>query len=263
MTMMYLRLLRRYWQLALARETQYRANFIALGLVGIVETIVTVLPMLLLFSFTDTLEGWNRGETIALVGLFRMALALHGLLVDGGLSQFSGDVNRGNLDLLLIRPVNTQFLVTFRYVSLFQLVNVAIGLLLFGIGVAQAGLHIGWQAAVQAVIVFGCGLVLLTAIVSAGTYIAFRATTVEQINWAVLDIAHMGQYPISFYPSAVRMVLTAIVPVAFVTTIPVDALRGAAGWGMTGVAVVFATVAVMALRWWWENSVREYASASS
>ncbi|MCO5218213.1 MAG: ABC-2 family transporter protein [Thermomicrobiales bacterium] len=261
--MIYLRLMRRYWQLAIARETQYRANFFAQGLVGIIETIITVLPMLLLFSFTDALDGWTRGETIALVGLFRTALALHGLLVDGGLSQFSGDVNEGKLDLLLIRPVNVQFLVTFRYVSLFQLVNVTIGLIVFGIGISQASIAPGWQAILQTIIIFICGLTLLTAVVSAGVYIAFRATTVEQINWAVLDVALMGQYPISFYPSAVRFALTAIVPVAFVTTVPMDALRGFTGWDTVLLTVAFTALVVQLVRWWWNNSVRHYASASS
>lgn len=260
---MYVRLLRRYWQLAIARETQYRANFIALGVVGIVETIVTVLPMLLLFGFTDALDGWTRGETIALVGLYRTAIALYELFAGNGVLRLSSDVNSGDLDLLLIRPVNAQFLVTFRYVSLFQIVNVLIGMLVFVIGLAQSEMTFAWQALVQTVVIFASGMVLLGAVISAGAYIAFRATTVEQLPWAVMDIAQMGQYPISFYPGPVRSVLTIIVPVAFVTTIPIDALRGSVGWGMTAGAIVFAALALLGLRWWWHNSVRHYASASS
>ena len=260
---MYFRLLRRYWQLAVARETQYRANFIALGVVGIIETIITVLPMLLLFGFTDALDGWTRGEAIALVGLYRTAISIYELFAGNGVLRLSHDVNNGDLDLLLIRPVNTQFLVTFRYVSLFQIVNVLIGVLVFSIGIFQSEIILTWQSILQMVVIFASGLVLLGAVVSAGAYIAFRATTVEQLPWAVMDIAQMGQYPISFYPGPVKSVLTIIVPVAFVTTIPIDALRGSVGWGMTALAVAFAAVALLSLRWWWHNSVRHYASASS
>lgn len=260
---MYFKLLRRYWQLAIARETQYRANFIALGVVGILETIVTILPMLLLFGFTDVLDGWTRGETIALVGMYRIAISLYELIAGNGVLKLSSDVNSGDLDMLLIRPVNTQFLITFRYVSLFQIVNVMIGLLVFAIGVSQSSLMFSWQSLLQTALIFASGLVLMAVIVSAGAYIAFRATTVEQLPWAVMDIAQMGQYPISFYPAPVRSVLTMIVPVAFVTTIPMDALRGSLGWGMCAVAIAFAIAAIVALRWWWSNSVRHYASASS
>lgn len=77
------------------------------------------------------------------------------------------------------------------------------------------------------------------------------------------DVAEMGRYPISFYPGAVRVFLTGVMPVAFVTTFPIDALRGSVGWEMCAIAVAFATFALMGLRWWWNNSVRHYASASS
>lgn len=249
--------------MAIARETQYRANFIALAVVGIVETIVTVLPMLLLFGFTDVLSGWTQSEAIALVGLYRIAISFYEMVAGNGVLKLSSDVNSGDLDLLLIRPVNAQFLVTFRYVSLFQIVNVMIGLLVFGIGISQSTVAFGWQSLLQTLMIYSSGLVLLGSIVSAGAYIAFRATTVEQLPWAVMDIAQMGQYPISFYPGPVRSVLTIIVPVAFVTTFPMDALRGSVGWGMCAIAVAFAGAALMGLRWWWNNSVRHYASASS
>lgn len=261
--MTYLKLMRRFWQLAIARETQYRANFFALGFVGIVETIVTVLPMLLVFSFTDSLAGWSRGETIALVGLYRTAISLYQLIAGGGVFKLSQDVNQGSLDLLLIRPVNTQFLVTFRYVSLFQVINVGIGMLVFAIGISQANTSMAWQSVTQSLVIFACGLVLLTSVISAGAYIAFRAVTVEQLPWAVMDIAQMGQYPISFYPPAVRSVLTVVMPVAFVTTFPIHALRGTAGWGLCALAITFAVFALVTVRWWWGNSVRHYASASS
>lgn len=261
--MIYFKLLRRFLQLAIARETQYRANFLALSGVGLIETIVTILPMLLLFSFTDSLDGWTQGEAIALVGLYRIAISIYEFWAGNGVLGLSSAVESGDLDLLLIRPVNAQFLVTFRYVTLFQLVNMLIGVVVFAIGATRSDFAVSWQSAVQTLFIFACGLVLLSVIISAGSYISFRATTVQQLPWVVIDIAQMGQYPISFYPGAVRSLLTIIVPVAFVTTIPINALRGSVGWGTVGLAIVFAAASLVALRWWWNNSVRHYASASS
>jgi ABC-2 type transport system permease protein len=259
----YLRLLRHFWRLNISREAQYRANFIALGVVGIIEAIITVLPMMLLYSFTDELDGWSRGESIALVGLFRTAMAIYLLMAGSGLNMLSQAVRTGELDLLLIRPVNAQFMVTFRYVSLPQLVNVVIGMLIFGIGVSQSGLSFEISHIVVFLTVFVAGLILLTAAISAGSYLAFRATTVEGLPWLMHDFASMGQYPISFYPVGVRVFLTAVVPVAFVTVIPINVLRGTGGWETGLVAIAFAVGAVFTLRWWWNNSVRHYASASS
>ncbi|MCO5227713.1 MAG: ABC-2 family transporter protein [Thermomicrobiales bacterium] len=172
-------------------------------------------------------------------------------------------MNEGKLDLLLIRPVNVQFLVTFRYVSLFRYreCDYWVDRLRYR---DIPGQHCArWQAILQTIIIFICDLTLLTSLwyrqVSTSP---FALTTVnDQLGGS--DIAQMGQYPISFYPAAIRFVLTAIVPVAFVTTVPMDALRGFTGWDTVLLTVAFTALVLKLLGWWWSNSVRHYASASS
>lgn len=259
----HLRMLGHFWRLCIARETHYRANFMALAMVAFVETLMTILPMLLVFSYADEVSGWSRAESIALVGLFRISLSLHELMASGGAYRLSMDIRRGDLDLILIRPVNAQFYVAFRYVSLPHLVNAIIGMTVFAIGLSQSDIRVSPGGIAQAAIIFVCGLVLFNAAILGGSYIAFRATTVDGLNWMLLDVAGMGRYPVSFYPVAVRVFLTGVMPVAFVTTFPINALRGAAGWEMCTIAVAFAAMALFGLRWWWNNSVRHYASASS
>lgn len=263
MIRIHLRMITHFWRMSIARETQYRANFLTLGLVAIVETLMTILPMLLLYNFTDSIAGWSQAETIALVGFFRVALAVHELIASGGAYRLSQDIEKGDLDLVLIRPINAQFYVALRYVSLPQVVNVVIGALVCGLGLWQSDIRISGVGAAYASILFLAGVVLFNVAILAGSYIAFRTTTVEGLNWMLQDVADMGRYPISFYPMVIRVFLTGVMPVAFVTTFPMDALRGSVGWGMCAVAVVFAGLAVVGLRWWWNNSVRHYASASS
>lgn len=263
MIRIHMRIIRHFWRMSIARETHYRGNFFALSIVAVVEMAMTVLPMLLVYSFASDVAGWSRAESIALVGLFRTALAIHDLTAAGGAYQLSHDIVDGDLDLILIRPVNAQFYTSFRIVSLPQVANVLIGLLVFVVGMIQAGISPTLLGAVQAIVVYACGLVLFNAAILGGSYIAFRATTVNGLNWMLQDVASMGRYPISFYPRAVQIFLTGVMPVAFVTTIPIEALRGSLGWGMVGIAIAFATISLFALRWWWNNSVRHYASASS
>lgn len=260
---LYLRMIARFWKLCIARETHYRANFITIAFVGLMETVVTILPMVLVYSYADDVAGWGAGEALALVGLFRIAISLYALIVGEGIFKLSEDVQSGNLDLILVRPIHAQFYITFRHVSFGQIANVLVGIGVFGIGLSQASIRWTLEGVLQAAIVFGCGLILLGVAISAGSYIAFRATTIEGLPMVLQDIAEMGRYPISFYPVAARVFLTGVMPVAFVTTFPIEALRGTFGWEMCAIAIAFATVAFTGLRWWWNNSVRHYASASS
>lgn len=263
MTPTHFRILLRFWTMNIARETQYRANLISVFVVGILEAILTILPLLLLFSFTDSLRGWSMGESIALSGLFRMAFALYMMLAGNGVASLSEDIEEGKLDMLLVRPVSPQLVVTFRYFSLPQVNNLAIGVLLLVIGLAKSDLMFSLSGVTQAAALFLCGTVLIGCAISAGSYLAFRVTTVSDLPWLLHDIMDMGRYPITFYPKGVRFFLTAIMPVAFVTTFPIDALRGNTSWGIVVLAVMFSIVALLGLRWWWDDNVKRYSSAGS
>ena len=72
-----------------------------------------------------------------------------------------------------------------------------------------------------------------------------------------------GRYPVAFFPLVVRLALTFIVPLAFATTFPAEALTHGISWWLVPGAIAFAALAVVALRAFWNVAIRQYASASS
>ena len=72
-----------------------------------------------------------------------------------------------------------------------------------------------------------------------------------------------GRFPVSAFPAGLRAFFTFIVPVAFLTTVPAEAILGRASgpWLLAGGAVAIAAVVVS--RWFWRFALRFYTSASS
>ncbi len=83
------------------------------------------------------------------------------------------------------------------------------------------------------------------------------------LTWIFNCVFQMGRYPVGLYPGWLRLVLTWVIPVGFVTTVPAQALAGEVApgmlWGGVGVAMGF-LAAFSAL---FRVSLRRYASASS
>ena len=79
----------------------------------------------------------------------------------------------------------------------------------------------------------------------------------------VQSIYQAGRWPISLYPGWLRFALTFIVPVAFATTIPAEALTGRLSGstllGAAGLAIVLFTGA----RLIWRLGLRRYSGASA
>jgi len=86
-------------------------------------------------------------------------------------------------------------------------------------------------------------------------------------TWNVTEVLRAalsaGRYPISAYPPGLRTLFTVVLPVAFLTTVPAEALLGRASshWLLLSLAV--AAGSLLLSRWFWRFALRDYTSASS
>jgi ABC-2 type transport system permease protein len=72
-----------------------------------------------------------------------------------------------------------------------------------------------------------------------------------------------GRWPITLYPPWLRFTLSFIVPVAFVTTVPVEALTGRLSPQTLVLAGLMAVVLLVISRLVWMRGLRQYSGASA
>jgi ABC-2 type transport system permease protein len=87
-----------------------------------------------------------------------------------------------------------------------------------------------------------------------------RVDNIEQIVWQGFEAA---RYPIEIYPSWLRGALTYGIPVAFIITIPAQALTGRAGHMPLGITCVVGIVSLIAATFFWRFGLKHYTGASS
>ncbi|MGI8404964.1 MAG: ABC transporter permease [Thermomicrobiales bacterium] len=257
------RLWRGFLSLALVREAQFRAHLVATVSVGLIQIVFALIPVLLLFSFTGEVKGWTQADVIVLVGIHQLMTGLLAMFVAPNVTRMTEYITHGDLDLLLIRPVNTQFYVTTRWMQPAEAFNILTGLLLVAFGIARAGVEPGAIDLTKGVILLGAGFILLTCAWSAMAFCAFWMSSVTSITFFFYDIMQAGRYPVVFFPNAIRALLTFVIPLAFATTFPAQAITGGISWWIVFGAVAFCLIALVLVRVFWRYAVRFYASASS
>jgi len=257
------RLWRGCFSLALVREAQFRAHSITTMVVGLFQVAIGLVPVLLLFSYTDEVRGWSQADVIVLLGLHQVMTGLLAMFIGPNMWRMSDYITRGELDLMLIRPVNTQFYVTTRWIRPDQAFNVVAGLVVAGVGIARTGTVPGALNIGQAAIVFLAGFVLMTCAWSSLAYCAFWMQSVNTVTMFFQDVMQAGRYPVVFFPLTVRLMFTILVPLAFATTFPAQAITGGISWWLVLGAVGFAIAGLVLVRLFWLHAVRRYSSASS
>jgi ABC-2 type transport system permease protein len=257
------RIWRRFLVIAVSREAQFRANAFGTIVAGIVQVLVALIPVFLIYERTETINGWTRAEVIALTGLFQIGTGIIETFLQQNMNRITSLVVDGELDGVLLRPMSAQMYVTTRWISLASLSTIAIGVVLMVIGIQRAGFSPSPLDVVVAAAIFAVGIVLVTCFWSCLAYVVFWSTSVQSIAMLFADLWYGASVPVRFYPSVLRVLLTFVLPVAFVTSVPIDVLAGRAGMPELGTALALACGAVVLVRRWWRFALRFYSSASS
>ena len=260
-----LRLIPRFIQVSFQEEAAYRSNFFIGIFTSILNLATGILGIMVLFGQIKTLNGWNMASTMALLGVYLIITALRGLFIGPGLEALAGmegDIWSGKFDFTLLRPLNTQVLVSlhkWRLYSLFDLV-LGIGVLATAVINMQVCLSV-WQVVTFLIALFS-GVVILYAILLLFSALVFWSPGVL-FTWIFDGLIQMARYPIGMYPGWLQMVLTWVVPVGLITTVPAEALTGSLNTGMLIASFGFALVLLIIGSLLFRKGLRRYASASS
>lgn len=259
----HLRLWRRFAAQSLVRDMHFRAQFITQIVVGVVQLVLSLVPVLLLFRYTNEVNGWSVGEVIALGGVYQVVFAILAITVETNMARFSWGIREGDLDLVLVRPASAQFYVMLHRLQIAEIFTAFTGIGVVVIGLARSGAAPSVLEVIQAIVLIACGVVLIACCWAAAVFVAFWITTIGPVVMVFRDFLQAGKYPVAFYPTAIRVFLVGVLPIGFATTFPTSALLGEGSWMTLMLGVAFCALALYGLRAYWRFAVRFYSSASS
>jgi ABC-2 type transport system permease protein len=259
----HLRLWRRFAIMAFVRDAEYRLNFFFNAGQGLLQLALAVATFLLLYQFTGEVAGWTRAEALLLVGIYRIVDGVIGLQIAPNLTAIDRYIRQGDLDFLLLRPVSSLFLVSLRYLRLDEIVNIASGLMLAFWAGQQAGVSWSVVGSAGAALFCLCGIVILYALWLLTVTLSFWLVQVDSLDQLFYGIFETARYPVTYFKGVVRATLIFIIPVAFATTFPSQALLGEADWRFLPLGLALALGALALARTFWNYALRHYGSASS
>ena len=261
---------------SLVRDMTFRANFLIDTVSSIAWVFVNLGFYVLVFEYTPSIgvgTGWGKLEFFLFLGTTLVLNSMmRGLFLTNGV-ELSEHIRTGTLDFALLKPIDTQFLV-----SLGRIEWAAIGPLVCGVGLIGYAL---WQLGYMPGPVV-LGLYLFYLLCGCAIYyslmIAFAATSIWfGRNRSLLDfwfyITNFSRYPMEIYRGplgdAIRYTFTFAVPVLLAVNVPARMLvrplevGTAEGW-LLPLYTIFATAGCLAgSRWIFQRALLSYRSASS
>jgi ABC-2 type transport system permease protein len=127
----------------------------------------------------------------------------------------------------------------------------------------RLGASIGGLQAVEFLAMLLTGAVIIYSFFLILATLAFWLVRVENILTVFQSMYEAGRWPVTLYPAWLRYGLTFIIPVAFATTVPVEALTNRLNWVTLLVAFILAVGLFIASRVFWKMGLKHYSGTSA
>lgn len=267
----YFRLFLMFARNSVIRDMMFRANFLIEGFSSITWLLMNLGFYFIIYQTTNNIAGWTKFEFFIFIATTVFVNSLVQTFFMPNAEEFSELIRTGGLDFALLKPVDTQFLISLRKMEWSSLSNFVVALVLvtYGVSHLDRGWPAWWQIGLYAIYIVAGTLILYSVMVSlAATSIWLGRNQSLYDFW--FYITNFARYPMEIYDGPwgrpLRQIFTFIVPILVVINVPArfmakpfqreTAYLAVFALAATGLSLAFS-------RWVFQSALRSYRSASS
>ncbi|BCJ94855.1 ABC transporter permease [Anaerocolumna cellulosilytica] len=254
-----------HFKITLQQDMAFRIDFFGKLLNTILAVVGNIAGILILFSQVNTINGWGLYETLTVTGVFMFVQSLKNLVIAPSLSSISGlggELWTGSFDFTLLKPLPTQLYISLRNWSPFSIIDVILSLIIMGISVFNISSNISVINILLFLFALLMGLVILYSVMLLMTSAAFWYLGTPLL-WIFDSFMELGRYPVRIYPTFIKNILTWIIPVGLIVTVPAEALLGGIDLKRIIIGIIFAIIIYFISTKVFKISLKKYSSASS
>jgi ABC-2 type transport system permease protein len=266
----YFRVLSAFVRNAWVRETSFQGNFLMTVITSLFWFAVQITLFDLIYRQVPAIDDWSREEYFAFMATGMLINAIVEVFFLPNCAHFSELIRTGNLDFALLKPIDTQFLVSFEKLDLGTLSEVVLAGNLLGYAL--------WRLGTPPTVTATCFYILLVAAAVCFFYSLMISLAALSIffgrNQGLLDfwfyITIFARYPRGIYSGSpageiIRFTFSYVLPILLVVTVPARVLLGKMlepTW-LSGLTLVAGVLSLAGGRGVFQWSLRHYRSASS
>jgi ABC-2 type transport system permease protein len=255
---------------SLVREMAFRGNFLIELVTNAFWFSAQIIFFSLIFGNVASVNGWDRNQYFAFMATGMLVNTLIEAFFMPNCSNFSELIRTGNLDFALLKPIDTQFLISFEKFDFAAMCHLILPLSLLGYALVQMGHPPGAIDVVMYIGLIGVGVAffysLMIVLASCSVWMGRNQGLYE--FWFYITV--FARYPRNIYGGSragdiLRVVFSYVLPILLVITVPAEIVVGKAlepSW-ITVVAVSGALAGLFVSRRVFLLALRSYKSASS
>jgi ABC-2 type transport system permease protein len=258
---------------SLVRDMTFRTNFIIESISSLSWMFMNLGFYLLIFQYTPMIgadTGWGKYQFFVFLATTLFINSLVQAFFMPNAEEFSEQVRTGGLDFALLKPIDTQFLISLTKVDWSSLSNFVFATVLLGYSLAQLEYSPGVGQSLLYPVYILCGVAILYSLM-----IALASTSIwlgrnQNLYDFWFYITNFSRYPMEIYRgpfgTPLRRLFTFLIPVLVVVNVPARLLAlpfDADNWWLALFTLAATAGSLFVSRWLFLRALESYRSASS
>lgn len=241
----------------------YRANFINSAISSMTWGLFSFLTIFLLTSKANSLYGWSRDEILVLTGLYNIMIGLFHMLFSRNFGRFSRIVHLGDLDTILVKPIDSQYLLSFWLINYTSIFRVAVGIIFTFYMLSKIGAVLNLANIIFGFLFFICSIITLYSIWYMVCTLIIWFTKLDNLLEILYDINGISRFPQEMFKGISEYLFLFLLPLTLIIVTPAQILLSKINFLNILLLISLAILLLTASRIFWRFSLKYYTSASS
>src|SRR3981081_2503124 len=205
---------------SLIREMSFKANFLLWMIVEVLWFCGQIVFFSIIFANVDRIGDWTKWEVVLLIGTHQIIAELFQAFFFVNVANIPELVRTGNLDSLLVLPVDSQFAVSTRQFGLDSVINAALGGVVVCFSLGRLGIVPGPMSILLYLCALVFGIAVHYSIMLSLAAVSFWIIRAQGLVYGYFNFLNIARYPDVIYPRLFRFIFGWIIPVVIVANIP-------------------------------------------
>ena len=259
----FFKILKNFWITSLASELEYKVNFYVEVISVLGNTLGSIFILKIFYTANNDFSGWSWDSSLMVLGVYSLLEGLTISFLQPNLSKIVKHVQNGTLDFILIKPINTQLWLSTRIITPWGIPSLLSGIILIIYGFINQSYNLDFNYLLLFFLLLISSFLILYSLWFIIATMSIWFVKVWNANEVLRSILVAGKYPVNAFPQALRTVFTFLIPIAFLTTIPVQTLLGFIDSKLILLSLLISILLFIFSRFFWNFALRFYTSASS
>ncbi|HVA46897.1 MAG TPA: ABC-2 family transporter protein [Pirellulales bacterium] len=269
----YFRVFLTFAQNSLVRDMTFRANFIIDGVSSLSWVLMNLGFYVLIFEYTGEIgarTGWHKYEFFVFLATTLFINSLVQTFFMPNANEFSELIRTGNLDFALLKPIDTQFLISLQRVEWSSLANFVFAGVLLGYSLTELSHRPPLLQMVLYPVYVACGVAVLYSLMIVLSSVSVWLGRNQSLYDFWFYITNFSRYPMEIYRGSIgtplRRIFTFIIPVLIVVNVPARLLAKpleSDNWPLAAFALLATAGSLLVSRAIFNRALASYRSASS